>query len=128
MRILGIDYGTKRIGLALSDETKTLAREWKIVSPKDFWAQLPRYINDQQVEKIVIGLPLSMSGEYSKKTNEVEEFAKQLTNRISLPVELVDERLSSVMAEGIAGNKEQIDSLAAQIFLQNYLNHNQSNI
>jgi putative Holliday junction resolvase len=159
MKILGIDYGEKRIGLAISDESQTLARELDILSPKEFWAQVNKLISDQQISLIVLGWPLNMSGGETKKTGEVERFRKKLLEKISakggsasggkvesetgLPVEVMDERLSSQMAvhlrQGFGGlptknNKKvgktssdkskYVDSLAAQILLQNYLDRN----
>ncbi len=121
-KVLSIDYGTKRIGLAISDETQTLARELAILSPDQFWGQCQQLIDDNDVTQIVLGLPLNMSGGKTEKSLEVQEFYDQLQKRVAVPVELVDERLSSVMAEQISGQSQQIDSLAAQIFLQNYLN------
>ncbi len=132
MKILGIDYGTKRIGLAISDETHTLAREyaiWPAVEVDDeFWKKLAELIEAEDIEKIVLGMPLNMSGESTQKSEEVQKFNQVLQEQVSVPVELVDERLSSVMAENLSGQMSgqhhQIDSLAAQIFLQNYLNQN----
>lgn len=124
MKILGIDYGTKRMGIAISDETQTLAREYAIWSPGEFWTKLDDLLNEDAVERIVLGLPMNMSGELTQKSEEVQDFADQLQKRIAIPVELVDERLSSVMAENISGQKTNLDSLAAQIFLQNYLDRN----
>lgn len=121
MKILGIDYGTKRIGLAISDETQTLAREYDILSPADFWSSIEQIVSQEGVGKIVLGLPIGMSGQETAKTHEVADFQLQLTSRLSVPIELIDERLSSVMAEHIVGKNNHIDSLAAQIFLQNYL-------
>lgn len=130
MKILGIDFGTKRIGLAISDETQTLARELEIFSPQEFWEKIEELLTEEEVEKIVLGMPINMSGEVTQKSKEVQEFADELQSRISIPVEMVDERLSSVMAENLSGqmsgSHEQIDSLAAQIFLQNYLNQNKN--
>lgn len=122
MKTLGIDFGTKRIGLALSDESGTLAREFAIWSPTEFWQQIAGLIAAEQVARIVVGLPLNMSGEETPKTAEVRAFAAQLEQQLTLPVLFVDERLSSTMAEQIAGTSKQIDSLAAQIILQNFLN------
>ena len=121
MKILGIDYGEKRIGLAVSDETMTLARELDILSPKEFWNEIKSIINDNQIAKIVIGWPLNMSGGMTEKTKEVERFKLKVGRESGLPVEVIDERLSSVMAESISGQKKDLDSLAAQILLQNYL-------
>jgi putative holliday junction resolvase len=127
MKILGIDYGEKRIGLAISDESQTLARELMIVSPKEFWQQIQDIISANEITKIVLGWPLNMSGERTKKTEEVESFKLKLENQTGLPVETIDERLTSVMAASISGQKTNLDSLAAQILLQNYLDKNKNN-
>ncbi len=157
MKILGIDYGEKRIGLAISDETQTFARELTILSPKEFWEQVNKLISDQEISKIVLGWPLNMSGQPTEKTREVESFRKKLIEKLSakslptaghlggsatmsakrtlggkvesetgLQVEIIDERLSSQMAEHIIGGKKDVDSLAAQILLQNYLDRSKN--
>lgn len=126
MKILGIDYGEKRIGLAISDESQTLARELEIVSPKKFWDNIKKLIVDESISKIVVGWPLNMDCGTTKKTEEVRQFIEQLGNLTDLRVEKVDERLSSVMAGKIAGSQKNIDSLAAQIILQTYLNRQKS--
>lgn len=125
-KILGIDYGEKRIGLAISDESQTFARELVILSPKDFWKSITSLIEENQVEKIVLGWPLNMNGEETEKTEEVSRFKVQVVSKTGLSVETVDERLTSKMAESISGSKKNIDSLAAQIFLQNYLDRNKN--
>jgi putative Holliday junction resolvase len=122
MKILGIDYGEKRIGLAVSDESQTFARELDILSPKEFWGQIKNIIKDNQISQIVLGWPLNMSGEMTEKTKEVENFKLELESKTGVLVEIMDERLSSKMAENISGSKKNLDSLAAQILLQNYLN------
>ncbi len=121
MKVLGIDYGEKRIGLAISDETQTLARELVIVSPKEFWQQITQLIKDQEISSIVLGWPVNMSGQETKKTEEVKSFKEKVKRMTNLAVEVMDERLSSQMAESISGGKKNLDSLAAQILLQNYL-------
>ncbi len=122
MKILGIDYGEKRIGLAISDESRTFARELDILSPKEFWGQIKNIIKENQISQIVLGWPLNMSGEMTEKTKEVENFKLELESKTGVLVEIMDERLSSKMAENISGSKKNLDSLAAQILLQNYLN------
>jgi putative Holliday junction resolvase len=77
MKILGIDYGTKRIGLAISDENQMFARELAIFSPKQFWQEIKNIIDEHAVSAIVIGLPLNMSGEETPKTEEVKLFKKE---------------------------------------------------
>lgn len=132
MKILGVDYGTRRVGLAVSDESQTLARELAVLSPKNFFTRLPVLLAENEVKKIVVGLPLNMSGEDTDKTREAREFAERLKTAANLPVEFFDERLSSAMAGSIAdagqasgrgrAGAKNIDSLAAQIILQSYLN------
>ena len=121
MKILGIDYGEKRVGLAISDETLTLARELTILSPQELWEHLPLITTENDVSRIVLGWPLNMSGEMTQKTKEVESFKLELEQKTGLPVEVMDERLSSQMASHLPGGDHNIDSLAAQILLQNYL-------
>jgi len=128
MRILGIDYGEKRIGLAISDESQSIARELYILSPKDFFNQLNQLIANHQIHKIVLGWPLNMSGQETKKTKEISNFKIKISKKTNLPVETIDERLSSKMAENLPGGKRNTDSLAAQILLQNYLDKNKSNV
>jgi putative Holliday junction resolvase len=124
MKVLGIDYGEKRIGLAISDETRTFARELDILSPKEFWSSVNQLIENHQIIKIVVGWPLNMSGQETKKTLEVKSFKEKLEKQLKITVEIMDERLSSQMAEHLPGGKINVDSLAAQIMLQNYLNKN----
>jgi putative Holliday junction resolvase len=123
-RVLGIDYGEKRIGIAISDESQTIATELNIRSPKEFWQEIGELINSQQITRIVLGWPLNMSGQMTKKTKEVEQFKLKLENSTKLPVEIIDERLSSHMAGQIKNSGRNLDSLSAQILLQNYLNKN----
>jgi putative Holliday junction resolvase len=122
--VLGIDYGEKRIGIAISDESQTIATELNIRSPKEFWQEIGELINSQQITRIVLGWPLNMSGQMTKKTKEVEQFKLKLENSTELPVEIIDERLSSHMAGQIKNSGRNLDSLSAQILLQNYLNKN----
>jgi putative Holliday junction resolvase len=121
MKILGIDYGEKRIGLAISDETQTFARELAILSPKEFWQQIPGLISEHSLVKLVLGWPLNMRGEETKKTLEVKMFKEKLKKLISIPVNTIDERYTSQMASHLPGGNKNLDSLAAQIILQNYL-------
>jgi len=121
MKILGIDYGEKRIGLAISDESRTFARELDIWSPKDFWKRVGGLIAEEGVGAIVLGWPINMAGKETQKTREVEKFKAELEKTCGIPVDVTDERLTSVMAHNLPGGKKNVDSLAAQILLQNYL-------
>ncbi len=122
MRILGIDYGTKRVGLAISDELGLLARELSILSPAEFFRSLPQLIEEYDIEEIVLGIPFNMSGQDTDKTREARVFQKKVEAVSGISVQGLDERLSSQMAEQISGSSKNLDSLAAQIILQNYLN------
>lgn len=121
MKVLGLDYGEKRIGLAVSDETKTLARELTILSPKDFFLKVAAIVSEHDIDSIALGYPLNMDGRPTAKTLEVERFETKLKERTKLPVYRVDERLTSSMAHKLPGGHKNVDSLAAQIILQNYL-------
>ncbi|MCL5774733.1 MAG: Holliday junction resolvase RuvX [Patescibacteria group bacterium] len=121
MKILGIDYGEKRIGLAISDESRTFARELEILSPKEFWQRISSLAKEEEVERMVLGWPINMAGKETKKTREVEKFRIELEKACAVPVDVMDERLTSVMAHNLPGGKKNVDSLAAQILLQNYL-------
>lgn len=123
MRILGIDYGEKRIGLASSDEEGLISFELGIVENKVFFSEIPGIIKERDIQKIVVGYPLNLSGNQTAKTMEVSRFAEKLKRAFpEIPIDFVDERLSSQMAQKIAGTSKNIDGLAAQLFLQNYLN------
>jgi putative holliday junction resolvase len=120
-RILAIDYGEKRIGLALSDLEGKIAFEFEIWSPKEFKQKIAKLVVEKEVSEIVLGHPLNMSGEETKKTQEVLEFKQKLQDLTDMSVELVDERLSSKVASGMFGSNKGIDALAAQVILQHYI-------
>ncbi len=128
MRVLGIDYGEKRIGLAVSDYSGSFARELKIISPAVFFSELDKLLSELEIEQIVIGWPLNMSGKKTKKTLEVEAFKDLVEQKTGLPVILMDERLSSQMASRLPGGNKNVDSLAAQIILQNYLDQQRKSL
>ena len=130
-RILGIDYGHVRMGLALTDPMKIIASAYKtldITSDTDTLKELEEIIKEEDVEKILLGIPMGLSGKKTKKTIEVEEFAEKLK---TLGKEIVywDESFSSVQAHQVlhkmgkktGNNKKKIDMIAAAIVLQDYL-------
>lgn len=131
-RTLGIDYGAKRIGLAVSDPLGIIACPLTTLYRKAasaWWEELKMIIAEKEVATIVVGYPLTMKGTVSKQTEEVDQFIVELESRISLPVKRYDERLSSVAArkalvmQGIktGHQKGAVDQTAAAIFLQDYL-------
>jgi putative Holliday junction resolvase len=132
MRILGVDYGQKRVGLAISDETGTIAQSVDYVvggSDRKVIEEVLRVAKDRAAGKIVVGVPVRMNGTPSPQTGRTLQFVTTLKQSTPLPIEPWDERLTSVQAERvlIEGNvrrkerKEKIDKLAAQLMLQSYL-------
>jgi putative Holliday junction resolvase len=132
MRIMALDFGTKRIGMAMSDELLLTAQglnslERKVL--KSDLEEISRLVQGNKVEEIVVGLPLNMNGTYSAKTKEVVGFIDELSKVVSVPVKTWDERLTSMQAERIllgadasrAKRRKVTDKLAAQIILQSYL-------
>jgi putative holliday junction resolvase len=130
-RLLGIDYGRVRIGVAVSDETRMIARPLCCLDyKKDFIEKLQKELKPLlPIDEIIIGLPLDMRGKDSAMTEEVRKFADYLKQALRLPVVLWDERLTSAQAERQlrdAGMKrkeraEFNDTLAAALILQSYL-------
>jgi len=132
MRILALDHGTKRIGVAVSDETKTIAQplEYILTEPfADFLARLKKILGEKEIDLILIGLPRNMDGSYGPAALKVQEFVAVLKSGITTPIKLWDERLTSTQANRylIQGNvrrdkrKEKVDKTAAAILLQSYL-------
>ena len=132
MRILALDHGTKRIGVALSDETKTIAQplEYILTDPADkFLERLKAILAEKQVELILIGLPRNMDGTYGPATEKVRAFIEFLKPTITVPIKTWDERLTSSMANRVLiqggvrrdKRKEKVDKMAAAILLQSYL-------
>ena len=131
-RILGLDFGERRIGLALSDPLGIIAKPLTVIDikkTKDYFSKISEIINNNDVSSVVVGLPLTLKGMHSKQTETVLSFIDQLKNKINLPVITIDERLSSLAAEkslihqGVktGHNKALIDETAAAIFLQEHL-------
>ncbi len=132
MRILAIDYGSTRIGLALGDPTGTLARPLPFLSAKAD-GKLAREINDiakkEDVHLLLLGLPRNMDGSSGDAAVKVQAFAAVLREATSTPIRLIDERLSTVQAsrqlqeagKNTRKQRGQIDSEAACVLLQGYL-------
>jgi putative Holliday junction resolvase len=132
MKILGIDFGKRRIGLALSDDygwsAQGLTTITRINTETDL-SRIKEIIALYRVEEVLVGLPRNLNGTMGPQTQEVMSFVNQLRKNLNLPVVTWDERLSSVAAEKILleadvsrkKRKKVIDKLAAAIFLQSYL-------
>ena len=134
-RFLGIDYGTVRIGLALSDPTGTLASPLQFLenqSPQQVTTALSELIQTHQIAGLVIGLPRNMDGTYGPSAQKVRDFIGQIQKSISLPITPIDERLTTAQASkqlsGIGLNQKQlrkkVDSSSACLILQQYLDRN----
>jgi putative holliday junction resolvase len=132
MRILAIDHGTKRMGIAISDEMRTIAQplEYVAAEPVDkFFDRLKQIIADRQVSLIVVGIPRNMDGTYGPAAVKVQEFVTALKEVVTIPIKSWDERLTSVQANRYlieadvrrSKRKEKVDKTAAAILLQSYL-------
>lgn len=132
MRILSLDHGTKRIGVAVSDELKLIAQplEFILTEPfEDFLVRLKQIITDKEVELVLIGMPRNMDGTYGSAAQKVQEFIAALKPQISVPVRTLDERLTSAQANRVllqgnvrrADRKQKVDAMAAALLLQGYL-------
>ncbi len=141
MRFLGVDYGARRIGLALSDYTATLARPWQMIPvtgvPAQSAAAVARVVatlrasDDPDLDGIVVGLPRRLNGEDTDQTPHVRTFVAALEPLTGLPVYTQDERLTSIEAESRLAGREKdwkkrkalIDAESASILLQDFLDN-----
>ena len=123
MRVLAIDYGEARAGLAISDPTDTLATPIPVAEPPDP-LEIARIADEREAEMIVIGLPRSLSGEEGPQAVTTRAFAQSLEEVCSLPVEFYDERFTTRMAgqtKRATGSRADEDSIAAAHLLDGYL-------
>ncbi|HHY85000.1 MAG TPA: Holliday junction resolvase RuvX [Verrucomicrobia bacterium] len=132
MRILALDHGTKRIGVAISDEMKLIAQPLEFIPAEPFAdvvARLKTLIREKEVELVLLGMPRNMDGSYGPAAMKVQEFAAALRDALTVPIQTWDERLTSQQAQRflIEGNvrrkdrKTKVDKTAAAILLQSYL-------
>ena len=146
--ILAIDYGKKRLGLALSDEFGVTSRPyatWTRINRRRDLARLRELVRKEAVRRIVVGLPLHLDGRPSEMSEEARGFAERVQKALGLPVEMVDERLSSweahetlnaiysgrragrrSLTDGSAKSENPLDDIAAAIILRDYLDRNRS--
>jgi len=131
-RLIGIDYGEKRIGISLTDALQITAQLYetlRVASDTDAVEKLAKLCTEQSVRGIVVGLPVSMRGSEGPMAQKVREFAQNLAQATGLPVALWDERLSSLQAERTlrelnkkpSRHRAEIDRMAASFILRNYL-------
>ena len=131
-KVLAIDLGEKRIGLAISDETRTIAAGYDVMQRKSRKEDFQRYatiIADEAITLVVMGLPITLSGEEGQRADWVRNYSAGLSEHIPVPLEFWDERYSTKQAEaslharGKRGKKarERVDAVAAAFILQDYL-------
>jgi putative pre-16S rRNA nuclease len=132
---MGIDYGEKRIGIALSDPLQIISRPFSIVANngEEAFTKINQLVIDENVCLIILGLPLNLAGEDTDKTREVRAFCEKLEIVVNVPIKFCDERYSSVEAKtvlkqmGISSrdNKLHVDKIAASIILKDYMDSSQ---
>ncbi len=130
MRVLAIDYGRSRVGLAISDPTCTISQPLEVVATSRALEEIRKIIEDMDVKLVVIGLPINMNGTEGKMAEEVRAFAEELKGRLG-DVEIVfwDERLTSFEAQQLMSQaglkwkkyKSKIDKVAASLILKSFL-------
>lgn len=121
MNILAIDYGTKNIGLAWVNTDLGVVLPYGNLETGKWKLEIRELIKQEKVDKIVLGLPLTLEdGAENPNTKRVREFGRELKNLVDLPIEFVDERLSSFEADNMGGGASR-DEKAAMVILQSYL-------
>jgi putative Holliday junction resolvase len=125
VKVLALDFGAARTGVAVSDPTGTLARPLCVVeraSSGDGLARLARLIAEEGAERVVVGLPLTLRGEQGAQAAETERFVAALRDVVAVPVETLDERFTTTLAErGEGGSSAPADARAAAHLLETYL-------
>ena len=123
MRVLALDYGAARTGVAVSDPTGTLARPLEVVeraASEEGLARVRELVAREGAERVVVGLPLTLRGEHGKQAQETERFVESLRAVVPVPVETIDERFTTTLAERDAGDAPA-DARAAAHLLSTYL-------
>ena len=130
MRILGLDIGEKRIGIAISDETETIAQGLETIDATGgVLKRIEEIVSENNIKEVVVGLPLKMDGSRGPAAEKVLRFSEKLKGRLSVAVSTFDERLTTKQGESILieadmsrkKRKMKIDRIAAQIMLQTYI-------
>jgi putative transcription antitermination factor YqgF len=126
MRVLGLDYGSARCGCAISDPSGTIVTPLQAVSrplTRRGMSALKALVAEREVERVVVGLPLSLSGEDTMQTREAREFARRLAGELDekIPLEMHDERFTTRMAQRMEGASSDEDSRAAAHMLEGWL-------
>ncbi|MBA2423771.1 MAG: Holliday junction resolvase RuvX [Actinobacteria bacterium] len=123
MKIVALDFGSARTGVAVSDATGTIARPLEVVeraSSPDGLARVRAIVHEQEAERVVVGLPLTLRGEQGSQALATEEFVRALQDALEVPVESYDERFTTTLAAGAPGTAPE-DARAAAHLLDSYL-------
>ncbi len=127
MRLLGIDYGTKKIGLALSDESGAMAFPHAVLAnDNQFLPTLLALIAEKEVGEVVIGKSVDLDGTPNAVQSEIESFMIDLTLQTPIPIHLEPEQLTTQQAAAVTGRNEQTDAAAAAIILDSYISKQSS--
>jgi putative Holliday junction resolvase len=124
VRVLALDYGSARCGCALSDPTGTLATPIDPIerpATRRGFARVTDLVRDRGVERVVVGLPLGLSGADTDQTRETRAFADRLAGAVPVPVEMYDERFTTAIAERSGDTRTSEDSRAAAVLLEDWL-------
>jgi putative Holliday junction resolvase len=124
VKVLALDYGLARTGVAVSDPTGTVARPLDVVEhagSDDGLARLAGIARDEEADRIVVGLPVTLRGEIGAQAAETERFVEQLREAVDCPVETFDERFTTRLAESSPGGRAAEDARAAAHLLESYL-------
>lgn len=131
---MAIDYGKKRVGIAVTDPLKIIANSLETISTSDIWNFLDQYSKKEEIERFIVGCPKKMDGTLSESMEFIHPFVKKLQKKFpKIPVEYFDERFTSKIAfqSMIDGgvkkmarrNKGMVDKISANLILQDYLNY-----
>lgn len=132
MRIMALDVGDRRIGVAISDPTKTLAKPLTVIergSQKEDLARIAQLVQEHEVEEVIVGYPRSLNGKSYGQAKRIEDFALPLSRKLDVQVAFWDERFSTVSAEELMRKmglskeerREKVDAIAAAVILQDFL-------
>jgi putative Holliday junction resolvase len=124
LKVLALDFGSARTGVAVSDPTGTIAKPIGVVeraATRDGLAQLAELVRAEDVERVVVGLPLTLRGERGEQADETERFVTALRATVEVPVETFDERFTTDLAEQTSNGAGSVDSVAAAHLLSSYL-------
>jgi len=131
-RIMGLDVGFKRIGVALTDPLKISASPFKVIHRKsnaETFSEIEKIVREKEVERIIVGIPINRRGEKTKMAEKIERFTEKLKNfleekNLKVKIEFWDESYSTLEAKEIAGKRKFVDDVSAAVILKEWLNEN----